>query len=94
VQVTLEIPDNIASQLIPRGHDASRSLLEDALVQAYREDRISAHQLQEALGIPTRYDLDGFLKARQVWVEYTPEQMEADERFQVELIANRLKKSA
>jgi hypothetical protein len=29
--------------------------------------------LQELLGIETSYELDGFLKAHDVWIEYTPE---------------------
>jgi hypothetical protein len=78
MQVTLDIPDNIAAQLIPQGQDPPRALLEDALVQAYREERISGPQLMEALGIETRYELDGFLKARHVWIEYTWEEFERE----------------
>ena len=89
MQVTVTIPDDLASQLIPAGQDPARAVLGDALVQAYRENRISGHQLMTALGIGTRYELDGFLKARQVWIEYTPEQMAADQRFQDEFVAER-----
>jgi hypothetical protein len=94
MQVTVNIPDDLAAQLIPAGQDPARAVLEDALVQAYRENRISGHQLQQALGIETRYELDGFLKARQVWIEYTPEQMAADQKFQNEFLAERARKSA
>ena len=70
MQVTVNISDDPAQALIPAGQDPARAVLEDALVQAYRENRISGHQLMTALGIETRYELDGFLKARQVWIEY------------------------
>ena len=89
MQVTVNIPDDLVTQLIPAGQDPSRAVLEDALVQAYREDRISGRQLMEALGISTRYELDGFLKARQVWIEYTPEQMAADKKFMEDFLAAR-----
>lgn len=89
MQVTVDIPDALASQLIPAGQDPSRAVLEDALVQAYREERISGRQLMEALGIETRYELDGFLKARQVWMEYTPEQMEPDRLVMEQILAGR-----
>jgi hypothetical protein len=89
MQVTVEIPDALAAQLIPAGQEPSRTVLEDALVQAYRENRISGRQLMDALGIETRYELDGFLKARNVFIEYTPEQMAADQAFQEEFIAKR-----
>jgi len=78
VQITIDIPDSLAGQYLPPGKDAARAVMEDALVQAYREERISGRQLMEALGIPTRYDLDGFLKARQVWINYTPEELEQE----------------
>jgi len=45
MQVTLNIPDDLAPRLIPAGHDPARAVLEDALVQACREIRISRHQL-------------------------------------------------
>jgi hypothetical protein len=80
VQITIDIPDDLVGQYLPPGKDAARAVMEDALVQAYREDRISGRQLMEALGIPTRYDLDGFLKARQVWIEYTAEELEQERR--------------
>jgi hypothetical protein len=87
--VTVNIPVELAMQLIPAGQDPARAILEDALVQAYREDRISSRQLMETLGIPTRYELDGFLKARRVWIEYTPEQMAGDKKFMEDFLAAR-----
>lgn len=56
---------------------------------AYREDHISGHQLMEVLGIPTRYELDGFLKSRQVWIEYTPEELEQERLASQTLRENR-----
>jgi hypothetical protein len=94
MQITIDIPDDLAGQYLPSGKDAARAVMEDALVQAYREERISGHQLMTALGIPTRYELDGFLKARQVWIEYTPEEMAADQRFQEEFVRSRANLSA
>jgi hypothetical protein len=47
----------------------------------------------EALGIATRYELDGFLKARQVWIEYTPEQMTSDQIFQDHFVADHARKT-
>jgi hypothetical protein len=86
-QVTVELPDELASHMIPSGQDPARAILEDALVQGYRESKISGTQLMDALGIATRYELDGFLKERQVWIEYTAEQMEADRLFQDQFVA-------
>jgi hypothetical protein len=92
MQVTVNIPDDLASQLIPAGQDPARAVLEDALVQAYRENRISGHQLMTALGIETRYELDGFLKARQVWIEYSLEELERDRATMERILSEKSKK--
>jgi hypothetical protein len=94
MQVTVELPDELASQMIPSGQDPARAILEDALVQGYREGKISGTQLMEALGMETRYELDGFLKAHQVWIEYSAEQMAADRAFQDNFIARHRAKRA
>jgi hypothetical protein len=49
-----------------------------ALNEAYRERKLSTAQLRRLLGFETRYELDGFLKAHQVWLEYTAEDLERD----------------
>ena len=92
MQVTVNIPDDLASQLIPAGQDPARAVLEGALVQAYRENRISGHQLMTALGIETRYELDGFLKARQVWIEYSLEELERDRATMERILSEKSKK--
>ncbi len=94
MQVTVEIPDNLAAQVIPAGQDPARALLEDALVQAYRENRVSGRELMEALGIATRYELDGFLKARQVWIEYSLEELERDRQAMERVLAGSREKRA
>ena len=69
--------------MIPAGQDPARVALEDMAVQAYRVRRLSEHQLATLLGMG-RYDLDGFLKLREVYLEYSPEdltqELEAGER--------------
>jgi hypothetical protein len=92
MQVMVEIPDNLAAQVIPAGQDPARALLEDALVQAYRENRVTGRELMEALGIATRYELDGFLKARQVWIEYTLEELDRDRETMERILAEKSKK--
>ncbi len=69
--ITLEIPDELARRIIPEGLDPSRKALEDMAVEAYRAHRLTGAQLRRLLGISSRYELDGFLKARGVWLEYT-----------------------
>ena len=71
MEITLTIPDELARQIIPEGLDPARQALEDMAVEAYRAHRLTGSQLRRLLGIPSRDDLDAFLKRRGVWLEYT-----------------------
>src|SRR5229473_1933542 len=71
MQITLELPDEIAQQLA-QGQDLSRAALEALVAESCREHRLSDHQAAQILGL-SRYELDGFLKARGVFYDYTIE---------------------
>ncbi len=86
MQITLEIPDKVAAYLVRGMGDAAQSLLEDAAVEAYREERISEHELQLVLGLETRYELDGVLKARGVWLEYTDAELQKERLVMQEIL--------
>ena len=77
MQITLEIPDELAATLAPPGRDPARVALEAFALEAYRERRLSGYQLRTLLGIPSRYLLDGFLKEHKV-EKYTAEDFEHD----------------
>lgn len=77
MQVILELPDELATQLAP-GQNPARAALEALAIEAYRDRRLTAYQLQQLLGIDSRYELDGFLKKHQVWLEYTLEDFERE----------------
>jgi predicted HTH domain antitoxin len=61
MEVTLTIPDDIASDLSPNGRDLPQSLLEMAALEAYREGRITTFQMRELLGL-SRMEVEGFLR--------------------------------
>ncbi len=78
VRVWLDVPDAVIEQLAEKGQDLSRAALEALAIDAYRMDRITAHQLGQLLEIPSRYELDGFLKHHGVPLEYTIEDFERE----------------
>jgi hypothetical protein len=94
MQVTVDIPDDLALQIIPPGADPARAIFEDTLVQAYREEKISSPQLMQALGIETRYELDGFLKAHQVFIPYSLDDLNRELRVMEHILAGDRKKPA
>ena len=79
--LTVEIPDAIAVRLSAEGgQDLSRRALEAFLAEEYRHERLSEPELQQLLGIETSYELDGFLKAHDIWIEYTQQDAERERR--------------
>jgi predicted HTH domain antitoxin len=76
--VTLDIPDELSAALAASGRELSRSVFEALALEAYRERKLSTAQLGRLLGFESRYELDGFLKAREIWLEYGAEDLERD----------------
>ena len=77
-QVTLDIPDEHSAAFAAPGRELSRSVFEALALEAYREHKLSTAQLRRLLGFESRYELDGFLKAHEVWLEYGPDDLERD----------------
>jgi predicted HTH domain antitoxin len=77
MQITVELPDDLAQQLIPAGQNPERAVLENVAVEAFRAHRLTEHQLAQLLGMD-RYQLDGFLKERGVWLDYTMADLEQE----------------
>ncbi len=77
MRVTLQVPDELSALLAPAGQDLERAVLEALALEAYRARRVNAYQLRTLLGIPSRYELDAFLKQHQVF-DYTIEDFEKD----------------
>jgi hypothetical protein len=71
MNLTLEIPDDLAGQLTAAGGDLSRRALEALALEEYKSGHLTEDELRRMLGFGTRYQLDGFLKAHDVWIEYT-----------------------
>jgi hypothetical protein len=76
MRIWLDLPDNAVGQLADEGRDLSRAALEALAIDAYRTNRITAHQLGQLLDIPSRYELDGFLKQHGVPLEYSLDDFE------------------
>ena len=76
MNISFEIPPGIEQELRTDGRDMSREAKEAYLIELYRQERITHHQLAEALGM-SRYETDGVLKRHKVWLELTPEELAA-----------------
>jgi hypothetical protein len=72
--VDVHIPADLAYRLGGPGPALDRQALEALAVTAYQAGTLTAYELRLMLGIETRYELDGFLKARGVNDGMTPEE--------------------
>lgn len=64
--VDVHIPAALAERLGGPGPGLDRRVLEAVAVEAYRAGRLTHFELRELLGFETRFELDGFLKGREV----------------------------
>jgi predicted HTH domain antitoxin len=88
MQVTVEIPDDMAQRLTPNGQDPVRTTLEAVAIEGYRSGVLTAYQTRRLLGFETRYELDGFLKEHNVWEHaYSVEDLDQDRRTMQQLEA-------
>jgi hypothetical protein len=84
MEVTLHIPDEIASHLAVAGSDLSRRALESFALEELRAGRITEPELCRMLGLQ-RLQMDGFLKAHDVYEDYTAEDFEKERKALKEL---------
>jgi hypothetical protein len=66
--ISVEIPDELATQLIPSGQDPARALLEAIAVEGYRTDRLSEGEVRQRLGFGTRMQGHELVKQRGVFL--------------------------
>jgi hypothetical protein len=78
MNLNVEIPDDLAQRLAAAGDDLSRRALEGFGLEEYKAGRITKAELRRLLGFETRYELDGFLKAHQVWANVSIEDLRRD----------------
>jgi hypothetical protein len=60
--VTITLPEELVAALGVSVTELSRAALEALALDAYRTRKISGAQLRRLLGLPTRMDVDAFLK--------------------------------
>lgn len=80
MEITIQVPDSVAHRLRASWQDLPRHALEALAAEAYRQGLLTSQDVQEALGIESRYELDGFLKQAGAFLQYTAQDLEEDVR--------------
>ncbi len=78
IAITVELPQSVAKKLGSNKTDLSRTALEAIALESYRSDRLTGFQVMEMLGLETRLELDAFLKAHHIDLEYSFEDLERE----------------
>ena len=77
MQITFELPQDIAEGLESRWNDLPRAALESLAIEAYRSRALTAAQLRCLLGFETRMQVDAFLKEHEIY-DYSIADFEQD----------------
>ncbi len=67
MQITLELPEDIAEGLESTWNDLARAALESLALEAYRSHALTAAQLRRLLAFETRMEVDAFLKKHEIF---------------------------
>ena len=78
MQVHLDVPEDIARQFATEPGGITRAALEALAIESVRSGKLTVHQARQMLGIPSRYEMDGFLKAHGVLLPITLEDVVKD----------------
>lgn len=76
--VTLEVPEEFARLFATSAAGLSRAALEALALEGLRAGKITIAQARDLLGITSRYEMDGFLKAHDIQLPLTLEILEQD----------------
>jgi predicted HTH domain antitoxin len=78
MQITLEVPDDVARSLEAQARDLPRMVLEGFALEGYRSGALTEEQVRRLLGFGTRMQVHGFLKDHGIHLNYGREELEQD----------------
>lgn len=78
MHVSLEIPEDLGRRLASDPGELPRAAMEALALEAIRSGKFTVAEARRFLGIASRYEMDGFLKAHGVLLEVTLEDVRRD----------------
>jgi len=92
MQITLNIPDELARQVSADGRDPARVALEALALEGYRTELLSESAVRDMLGFQTRMEVHAFLKQHGVYLHYDVADLQQD-RATAQQVRSKLKGS-
>lgn len=78
MQITLDIPEEFAAQIIPAGKDPARTALEALALDGYRNLLLSEEEVRRILGYESRFQVHALLKEHDVYLNYSMADLDQD----------------
>ncbi len=78
MQVTLELPEDLARLLGENSAGLTRAALEALALEGLRAGKLTVAQARRLIGISSRYEMDGFLKSHGVLLSLSVDDVERD----------------
>ena len=78
MDVHIDLPEDVVRQLAAEPGGVSRAATEALAIEGVRSGKLTVRQAREMLGIRSRYEMDGFLKAHGVLLPVTLQEIAAD----------------
>lgn len=79
MEITLNIPDDLARRVASEGKDPARVALEALALEGYRTEQLSESAVRQMLGFETRMEVHTFLKQHGAYIHYDSADLEQDE---------------
>ena len=80
MQVTIDLPDDIADRLRTKRGDLPRVVLETLAIDGYRSGELTDTEMMRLLGLNNRMQVDELLRKSGVMLDYTRDDLERDLR--------------
>ena len=78
MNIAIDIPDDIGQVLAAQAGGASRAVLEAVAIESYRSGVITPAQVQQMLGLASRWATESFLHHAEAFHDYTMDDLEED----------------
>lgn len=78
MDVHFDVPEELARQFTAEPGGIARAAIEGLAAEGVRSGKLTVYQARQMLGIRSRYEMDGFLKARSLLLSNTLQEIVAD----------------
>ena len=78
MDVVIQIPDEVARHLAANSGDVSRAVLEAVAIEGYRSGAITPAQVQQMLGLRSRWETEALLRRAEAFHDYNMDDLEQD----------------